>query len=270
MSKYERIKRKVAVVVSGIRVFKDWPMWLGFRLGLLKRDSRERLFRTRRGEKYYFRADVCSGAGYFQEMYLQNNYFKTYSPKDGDVVVDIGAHIGIFSIMVAQSKQKLKILSYEPSPALYNFLRRNIRLNVLDKGIRAVPVGVGEKEGVVKFYASDLVSGTTAWEAAREVVHPQDYIMASVTTLEKIFETNQILHCDFLKMDCEGAEFEALLATPSEVFRKISHMAIEYHLPPAPLVTRLAQEGFVVQVGQVTSNNVGMLYADRELDEVHN
>ncbi len=247
-----------------IRVFKDWRMWLGFRLGLLRIDARERIFRIRDGTKFYFTAASCSGAGYFQELYLQNGYFKNYQLKNGDVVLDIGAHIGIFSIMAARSKKDLRIVSYEPSPVLYALLQRNLWLNgIPPRVVRAFPLGVGGTEERIRFYAEDLVSGTTVWEATGGTVHRENYIMADVTTLEKIFQVNGIERCDFMKMDCEGAEFAALLATPSGVFGKISHMAIEYHMLPASLIERLRQEGFVTELGPATGNNVGMLYADK-------
>lgn len=263
MNTYKKISRKAGVAVGAVLIFKDWPTWLGFRIGLLKRDERERIFRIRDGAKFYFTGMSCSGAGYFQELYLQGGYFKNYQLKDGDTVIDIGAHIGIFSIMAAHATKDLRIVSYEPSPALCALLQRNIKLNGLEGNVRAFPVGIAEKEGKVKFWTEDSVNGVTTWESAMSEGHPDNYIMADVTTLEKIFASNNIEHCDFLKMDCEGAEFPTLLTAPSSLFKKISHMAIEYHMPPATIIERLNKEGFKTQLGDATNENVGMLYADR-------
>ena len=75
-----------------------------------------------------------------------------------------------------------------------------------------------------------------------------------VTTLPAIFERNGIGRCDLLKVDCEGAEFEIFEHTPSEIFKRIDRIVMEYHThtrsatekhrQAAPLLERLIAEGF--------------------------
>ena len=48
-------------------------------------------------------------------------------------------------------------------------------------------------------------------------------------SLEHIFNQNKIQYCDFLKMDCEGAEFEILINTKKLVLKKIRLIAGELH-----------------------------------------
>ena len=51
------------------------------------------------------------------------------------------------------------------------------------------------------------------------------------TTLNDIFLDNKIEHCDFLKIDCEGAEYEILFSAPKELFSKIEKIVMECHTP---------------------------------------
>ncbi|MEI8011217.1 MAG: FkbM family methyltransferase, partial [Candidatus Omnitrophota bacterium] len=89
-------------------------------------------------------------------------------------------------------------------------------------------------------------------------------------TLEDIFIQYNVKHCDFLKIDCEGAEHDILSATPLDVFRKISRIVLEYHKVEhgcegvKPLIVLLSRRGFRVSV--VPSKDEpgrGMLYAVR-------
>jgi FkbM family methyltransferase len=48
-------------------------------------------------------------------------------------------------------------------------------------------------------------------------------------TLAELFESAHIAHCDYLKMDCEGGEYEILTAAPDSTLQRISRMVIEYH-----------------------------------------
>ena len=47
--------------------------------------------------------------------------------------------------------------------------------------------------------------------------------------MTEILNSNQIEACDFLKIDCEGAEYEILQGTPKTFFKRIRRIAMEYH-----------------------------------------
>jgi hypothetical protein len=59
-----------------------------------------------------------------------------------------------------------------------------------------------------------------------------------------------ITHIDFLKIDCEGAEYAIVAATPAAFWARVRRIALEYHVVPghvvAELVTAFEQAGFVV------------------------
>ena len=49
-------------------------------------------------------------------------------------------------------------------------------------------------------------------------------IEVSCTTIQKIFDDNRLEVCDFLKMDCEGAEYEIFYNCPPEYLKRIRHL----------------------------------------------
>lgn len=91
-------------------------------------------------------------------------------------------------------------------------------------------------------------------------------------TLENVFDEFQLSHCDFLKLDCEGAEFEILENVDPNLCRRVNKLVVEYHTFPDRdkleqsngLVERLADLGFTVDVyTDVIGTNWGTIYAKR-------
>jgi len=88
-------------------------------------------------------------------------------------------------------------------------------------------------------------------------------------TLQNIFEENNISHCNFLKLDCEGAEYEILCNLPTKYFKKIDKIVMECHFVDKKpelidgLKQTLAKQGFQV-VTKVISNELVLLYAIKD------
>lgn len=68
---------------------------------------------------------------------------------------------------------------------------------------------------------------------------------------------NTLSSVDFLKMDCEGAEYEIIKKTPKNILSKIKFIALEYHLKeqyaclpnsPLELIKKLEEAGFSVKI----------------------
>ena len=92
-------------------------------------------------------------------------------------------------------------------------------------------------------------------------------------TLTEIFDTYQVDRCDFLKLDCEGAEYEILLNLPITYLQRVSRIALEWHGVEDPavrrsqsnsLVERLVSAGFEIETyWEYVGFRCGMIRATR-------
>src|SRR5579863_3245387 len=90
-------------------------------------------------------------------------FMKAYNPAnlpigEEDIVVDIGAHNGIFTLFAA-SITKNTVYAFEPAPASFAFIKRNIEANKLDN-VRAYNAAVSDKVGSAKL----LLSSESDWQ----------------------------------------------------------------------------------------------------------
>jgi len=182
--------------------YKYWLLRLGFFSG------KKSLIKLWNGINYKINGNAGE-IGILNEIWNMNIYDPLLKfVKDDSVIVDIGANIGVFSIKAAQAGSCAKVFGYEPMPKNFELLKENISLNNLkdrdnDSGGASMYV-FGNKEGLKS-------------------------IKVKSTTLLDIFRINKIEKCDFLKIDCEGAEEDILFNAPRELFNKINSMTIEWH-----------------------------------------
>lgn len=145
--------------------------------------------------------------------------------RNGDVVIDIGANIGTFSIYLAKTYPFLKIYSFEPVSGTFENFRKNLQINnisvetvtpvhkAVTKDDKGSPIGVcNYSTGGNSIYHT---LGTT------EVVES--------ISVAQIFEEYKIKKCRLFKIDCEGCEYEALYNTPDHYFSRIEHFRGEFH-----------------------------------------
>ena len=121
-------------------------------------------------------------------------------PLEGTTVLDIGANVGFFSILLSRLVgSKGKVIAFEPLPRNLDFINRHIQLNKLEN-ITVYAAAVGEKTGVMRFDSSPCHSqGRLA---------PSGDLEVSTITLDSISELNNPV--SFVKIDVEGAEADVL------------------------------------------------------------
>jgi FkbM family methyltransferase len=153
--------------------------------------------------------------------------------RPGMTVIDIGAHAGYFSLIGASCVGASgKVYAFEPFPASFRQLQRNIELNGY-KNIHAVRKAVSDKTGVhmllVNPKGSDrhsLFAGESSWERESPEVE--------TTCLDDFLEGCDWPRVDLIKMDIEGAEPAALTGMK----RTLEKCAVRYivtEFSPAPL-----------------------------------
>ncbi|SDD60846.1 FkbM family methyltransferase [Rhodospira trueperi] len=135
-----------------------------------------------------------------------------YAPKLGDVFVDIGAGKGTLTVALGKLVgAEGRGLSVEAHPKQYRCLSRTCALNRLDQVITE-QVAVGATDGEV------LISEEGNADESH-VGQVDDGYNVKQTTVDKLVEAHGIGQVDFLSMNIEGAETEALLGMKSTLAR---------------------------------------------------
>jgi FkbM family methyltransferase len=179
------------------------------------------------------------------------------------VIVDAGAHSGLFSALAARRAPGARIVALEPNPALHPIIEANL------DGIEhwsLVPKALTDVVGPVEFLcheratqASALAQGAAeGWAAGGS-----QSISVSATTLDSLVEEFGLDHIDVVKLDIQGAE-GAAIAGAEKALPSIRKILIEVtFLEPKPerLLGRLAEEFGDPQVIGPVRGGADLLYS---------
>lgn len=186
---------------------------------------------------------------------------------DGDVVLDVGANIGIFGVRAVARHPGVRVFAFEPIPEIFAVLEANAR----DFGNgRLVPIrcGVSDAPGTATFTYfprspalstskpeaweedpeefSAAVAGTTReppahlWYlklvpsflsgvVARLLKGGAQQVTCELRTLSSVIDEHRLDRVDLLKVDCEGAEVAALRGLRDEHWALVSRVVVEVH-----------------------------------------
>jgi FkbM family methyltransferase len=201
-----------------------------------------------------------------KETCLDRDYERDFIRiRNGWTVLDIGAGMGDFSVCTARECPDSIVFAFEPLPESFHLLLENVELNVLEN-VRAFPLAVAGRAG-------PLALSTAAGLPERSRTLPVGTRAAGVVdaiSLDQAFERLEIARCDFLKIDCEGAEYEMLFGTSESTLGRISRIALEYHegvtaFGSGDLVRFLEERGFRVRTRRNPAHReIGFLFASRD------
>ncbi len=203
-----------------MRNISNWSLYLGIKFGLTRPDPI--YFTTRTGVVIEVPRRLLQT---FKEVFMDECYMEALQrevPKGG-TVIDIGANAGFFSLFAASRFDQPRIFSYEPIPVNFQQLEKNIRLNA-KHDIHPHQCAVAGKAGDITLTFDPSDSFTTSASMTRKQEGAE--IRVSCVTLENIFETYGLERCDFLKMDCEGAEYDIFYNCSEDTLSRIDQIAM--------------------------------------------
>jgi len=138
-----------------------------------------------------------------------------------DILVDVGANVGMFSIYV-HKKFGCKIIAFEPIPENIENFKRNILLNNLD------PENFEIHNLAITGRKNDKVSiGIQSWNSGGCSIfykNPGTSVEIVTDTLHNYVNKN----CKFLKLDCEGSEYD-IIPSILDIINTFDYIGIEYH-----------------------------------------
>ncbi|MHC4543150.1 MAG: FkbM family methyltransferase [Planctomycetota bacterium] len=125
------------------------------------------------------------------------------------VVVDIGAHIGYYTLLAARiiDRKLGHVYAFEPNPGTFEILTHHIKINDLAH-VTAHNMALGASVGQIEFFLGPSRNTGMASMFPRKIGHGK--VATQITTLDRFVDTNNLRCIDLIKMDVEGAEVEVL------------------------------------------------------------
>jgi FkbM family methyltransferase len=156
------------------------------------------------------------------------------------IVMDIGANIGIYTILLSHIYPKAKIISIEASPSIFEILKSNCKLNNLlfpGSNVLLINKAISDKDDITtEFYEKHSMSTMLKeflTNLSSTILTNQDELNKRVVrtiTIDNLVETIGVNEISLLKIDVEGAEVLALNgAIKTLTHKKIKNIVIEYH-----------------------------------------
>jgi len=151
------------------------------------------------------------------------------SVKAGDVVLDCGANVGVFT-RTALNRGAGLVVSIEPAPNTVECLRRNFEKEIAAGRVIVVPKGVWSHPDVLEL--AEGGDGNTTGDSFVLGRNQRNKVKVPLTTIDILAVELALPRVDFVKMDIEGAEKEALRGAAETIRRYHPRMAIaSEHLP---------------------------------------
>lgn len=208
---------------------------------------------------------ITRGNDYFLPFHLAEQARDIYSApgiavRPGDVVLDCGANVGVYARHALEAGARL-VVAIEPAPATLECLRRNLAAEIASGQVIVYPKGVWDKDDQLTLYVDP------ANTAAASFLHAdpkfQQVQQVPLTTVDKLVAELGLERVDFIKMDIEGAEPNALRGARHTLARFHPRLAISsYHAPdhPAtiPAVIREIASGYRMRCGVCTETSDGI------------
>ncbi len=130
--------------------------------------------------------------------------------REGDVVLDCGANVGTFTRTALEAGAS-KVVAFEIDPRNAECLRRNFQKEAAEGRVVVVAQGVWSREGTVEVRVYSNSNWSTAAMPERpETQEKPRLVKLPVTRIDTVVAELGLERVDFIKMDVEGAEVEAL------------------------------------------------------------
>jgi len=250
---------KLSILKKSKQVFKNWIIFPLSYYNLIKSDFI--IFKTHTNKIIKIRQHSTDLMALTHVWLIEEYKRSNFEINSNDVVIDIGAHIGLFTLYASQFCNDGTIYSFEPIKENYELLLENVKSNNLEQ-VRSFNLAVSNSNESIKLYINDDESGHSMFSQSSQS------IMVNSISLKRVFDDNHIEHCNFLKLDCEGTEYEIIKNLPFEYFEKIDKIIIEYHLADShpellnELKEILTNQNFKIEIKSLFPD-IGFLFAKK-------
>ena len=211
--------------------------------------------------------DKLTALDVYDEIYVNNEYLQHgIQVKDDDIILDVGANIGLFSRYVATLAKNLQIYTFEPVPIIFEALEKNLKN--LPADVKNYNIGLAEIERISEIHYYPKVSADSAiiefdwdlkveqylqnynetvvkWMPISKIVpkfmrrsvikkglknlYKSDLVSCKLRTISDIIKENNIKTINLMKIDAENYEFQVLAGINQSDWDKIQQISMEVH-----------------------------------------
>jgi FkbM family methyltransferase len=199
----------------------------------------------------------------FQDLLQRQMWFKLYDIheiqlvreilKEGDIFFDVGANIGYYSFIASQQVKSTGLVhAFEPISRNIRAITDGIETNAISN-IAVNQLAISDTEGKLTIFQADKDIGNSGWASIIQTKLKHHPIEVTVTTLDSYVQKHNIAKIDLIKMDIEGAEFEAIKGMktiltgshkPSIILELNEFLLKQRALPSRDILTYLKQYGY--------------------------
>lgn len=159
----------------------------------------------------------------FDDVWLRDVY-QEYIPKRDDVVVDVGAHMGFFTLKVANEVKM--VIAVEPDPANFRFLLQNVGFNKLTDKVILRNAALGKQDG--RIFLDRTAYG---FGRSRSTTKETPY-SSEMRTLTGLLSESNLGIVSLIKIDTEGFELDVLEGSVETLHQYKPDLIIAaYHFP---------------------------------------
>jgi FkbM family methyltransferase len=183
----------------------------------------------------------------YNEVMVKREYLRSgASIAQADCIVDVGANIGMFTLLVKSVNPDARVFAFEPIPENYEALRQNVTLHGLG-GVKLFNVALGSTDRTERQFTffPHMTGNCTARpelkDRQRQVflelfgtdetnrLYASQLRVAPVRTLSSVMVQEQITNVDLLKIDVEGDEVDVLNGIDRQHQSMIRQIVAEVH-----------------------------------------
>jgi FkbM family methyltransferase len=182
--------------------------------------------------------------------------------EENDIVIDIGFNYGLFS-MVSLKNNPSKIIAFEPNPKLVSNYQKFFNHEKIELHQKAV----SNKTGIVTFNENNDPGMSTLLSDINTHNINAIYEVELINFYEFI-QKNNINQIDYLKIDCEGGEYDIFDSIPNEYLtNQVKKIALEFHHKfedekVQKLYNKIISCGFETKIMH-DNGSIGMIYAKK-------
>jgi FkbM family methyltransferase len=267
----KKIKGLFVYLIGGYKLLENWQtFYIDLFRSFFKLKNKTEKYILRDGTIIKVHPHSLALNHVFYTVFMKGEYdsIDLLRINETDTVIDIGAHLGFFSIKAAKMARRGTIYAIEPFSKHFKLLKENIVSNNLNN-VKMYNLAFSNKSEQISFYYS--MHGDPGDTSLFKIKNDEQLFEEKVKSisLDEFFKRENLEVCNFMKLDCEGAEYSILINADISTLNKIQKIAMEWHRfepshEPQKLAAFLKSAGFTLIEPDNYNYEAGFLYAYRK------